>query len=1169
MISANAAVGCSVPGCCRRARLTAHFHHENGDVTIESVCCFECVTGEGHSEECDAASAALQQQQQAAAQDVGDVFIDDDDDHESTMTYSVPTTTMTTTTPDADPPTDGPHVSASIPPVEPDDGVVPEGPPPGDRARHGLSELALLVGMEHAVHGLNRLEALLMKSSRAAEGAAWKRSGGGGGASLASDSDDDDDVMPVLACESDSESEDDLDDALGRGSVSPTHQTRSVGTSHAISADMKAAVQRAIEELKSAQFIDKPDCKFQLEVAVSELVDLWVLFPLKPTDLEVSLRMAQIEFLTNALMRDSGEHEAVIKCYRDEFVRRFGNHLDAKRVSEVPGLTDEIRLVVRQVCSHGVKIEEQSPRWDLRLKMNAKLASEHGRVAIEKVVKDGRNGRIVLFSSLVEKELLADKRRLMVAKVIRVAKRFLSGAVDPSDSRWCNAQLDANTITPSEGVGPGGSVRLPTQADASRGMVTVALARPGLTAKYSKHDASEAFRLLWLAVQLCGLFATSIPRYVLGLGYGQFYCVLLALSFGSAVSPGFFDYFSKAISLAHASFVPPHPERNGVLNFINFVLVDDVVLMGVEEGLCLLWSVMVCKWAMRMLLGVFSVNETKGQEEAPWEVKKILRGVLHDASGVPADALSLRLQMTPVKREKARSLFFDVLFNWGSFEFGRWQVQVLGGNLVFYGTVCRAMWPLMMRLAQVTYLLPDGAAGYVGAPDAEVRAAYEEVWRVVELLRLIGGSPHWWDASFGGSVASTMALRERLLYSDASESLVWVGGDANMNGVASGSWSDGVYAIVKTEDWSAALLSVVSADLGGEDASEEELIVAIWEFLCFLMIATSCAANWSNKIVFYATDNQLVWRWLTNMRARSRVANFICGLITLLMARFRFECFSAYINTKKNMRDVPSRIFDADEVREGPGLDGIDEYMASTFPGMVQISVSEQLKHYLRPGGLLAAYELYGQRDPVAHSLALARSAPTTRSLRELTCIGLYSGILSFEREVTALGGCIRAIGEWSAASRAIGRLDLGDIEFFSDVLSGDHVHVDPAGVEAAFITASCVDYSSAGSQAGLNGTRGWQIVDSPRVLLHFQELLVVLVENVWGWITANEGKSFAFFQSAMRRLQLTVHPPQNINSRDLGMAIQSERAFVFCNCFPSLVSQFMLGKWFSEVALQ
>ena len=107
-------------------------------------------------------------------------------------------------------------------------------------------------------------------------------------------------------------------------------------------------------------------------------------------------------------------------------------------------------------------------------------------------------------------------------------------------------------------------------------------------------------------------------------------------------------------------------------------------------------------------------------------------------------------------------------------------------------------------------------------------------------------------------------------------------------------------------------------------------------------------------------------------------------------------------------------------------------------------------------------------------------------------------------------------------------------------------MHIDPAGVEAAFITASCVDYSSAGAQAGLNGTRGWQIVDSPRVLLHFRELLEVLVENVWGWITADEGKSFAFFRSAIRGLRYTVYPPQNINSGDLGMVIQSELAFVF-----------------------
>ena len=47
------------------------------------------------------------------------------------------------------------------------------------------------------------------------------------------------------------------------------------------------------------------------------------------------------------------------------------------------------------------------------------------------------------------------------------------------------------------------------------------------------------------------------------------------------------------------------------------------------------------QWVMRMLLGVFSVNENKGQEEAPWEIKKILWGVLHDALAVPVDVLAL------------------------------------------------------------------------------------------------------------------------------------------------------------------------------------------------------------------------------------------------------------------------------------------------------------------------------------------------------------------------------------------------------------------------------------------------------------------------------------------------------------------------------------------------
>ena len=70
-----------------------------------------------------------------------------------------------------------------------------------------------------------------------------------------------------------------------------------------------------------------------------------------------------------------------------------------------------------------------------------------------------------------------------------------------------------------------------------------------------------------------------------------------------------------------------------------------------------------------------------------------------------------------------------------------------------------------------------------------------------------------------------------------------------MNGVAAGSWSDGVYVIVRTEDWAEAIMSVVIHDLGKDGATKEQLLVTIWGFLCLLMIATSCAASWSNRVV--------------------------------------------------------------------------------------------------------------------------------------------------------------------------------------------------------------------------------------------------------------------------------------------------------------------------------
>ena len=112
----------SVLGCCRPSRLTTDFYDDHGAVTTDTICCFECVTGDGHSDECDAASVDWQQQQR--------------------QKQSPPPS-------DADPPLGDLHVdyvSASILSVKPDDGVVPEGvssgpAPPSKGALAGCGDL--------------------------------------------------------------------------------------------------------------------------------------------------------------------------------------------------------------------------------------------------------------------------------------------------------------------------------------------------------------------------------------------------------------------------------------------------------------------------------------------------------------------------------------------------------------------------------------------------------------------------------------------------------------------------------------------------------------------------------------------------------------------------------------------------------------------------------------------------------------------------------------------------------------------------------------------------------------------------------------------------------------------------------------------------------------------
>ena len=68
---------------------------------------------------------------------------------------------------------------------------------------------------------------------------------------------------------------------------------------------------------------------------------------MEPSELETALRIAQIEFVTNSLMKETKRHEEVMRLFRGGFLRRFGNHLDSSRIDYLPGLPGEVHESMR------------------------------------------------------------------------------------------------------------------------------------------------------------------------------------------------------------------------------------------------------------------------------------------------------------------------------------------------------------------------------------------------------------------------------------------------------------------------------------------------------------------------------------------------------------------------------------------------------------------------------------------------------------------------------------------------------------------------------------------------------------------------------------------------------------------------------------------------------
>ena len=145
-----------------------------------------------------------------------------------------------------------------------------------------------------------------------------------------------------------------------------------------------------------------------------------------------------------------------------------------------------------------------------------------------------------------------------------------------------------------------------------------------------------------------------------------------------------------------------------------------------------------------------------------------------------------------------------------------------------------------------------------------------------------------------------------------------VGGDATLQPFGAVDWNNKRFMVEETSQFAEALTGLV-------ESSDQVEIIAVMEFLAFLVFASQEGASWVGCLVFYVTDNQNVATWLRKRRPRGRVARRLMLLLQRLEAECGFTSYPTYIRTYRNeLADWVSRA-DLDEVRAKLATQGWSE----------------------------------------------------------------------------------------------------------------------------------------------------------------------------------------------------------------------------------------------------
>ena len=261
--------------------------------------------------------------------------------------------------------------------------------------------------------------------------------------------------------------------------------------------------------------------------------------------------------------------------------------------------------------------------------------------------------------------------------------------------------------------------------------------------------------------------------------------------------------------------------------------------------------------------------------------------------------------MPEVKVSKIRVLVANPRFDTGSTAVDVLEVQVLLGNLQFGAIANPTLRPALGAVARLLSTHdPERKQVRLKGEASAVRAAWDEFWEAVELVRVLSEVPEKWEPHFTTGLASLLAPQERL--SLPGVALTYTGGDSTLQRLACADWTRRVFGVMDMAEVQSGLQGWLGDDAVGD------LIIAIGELFCAVLLAVAQGPRWRGQLVLYTSDNSNTEAWIEKRTAGSQLARYGLRLLGRAETTNGFTMVAAGVGTKRNVTmDLASRA-DAD-----------------------------------------------------------------------------------------------------------------------------------------------------------------------------------------------------------------------------------------------------------------